>query len=161
MPPEVDAIISELKQKIQALEEKVNTTFSNIQNTVTTYWTDLKKLRGRQLYTFIGIAAVVVMVIIAFFLVKGSFGKTTVDRSLIDSLEAQRRQIVIQREQMHQELEEYKRKDSILFNEILVQQASIRNINNKLQILDNEYKHIPDYNSYSSDELKKFFSDLR
>lgn len=113
------------------------------------------------------LAAVAIMVIIAFFFIKSSFGKITIDRSEIQQIQAERDSLRKEREALRFEIQYFNSQisrqrstDSALVTVILRQNASLNNINNKISTLNNAKKKPADYSNVSSDSLERFFSGL-
>lgn len=130
---------------------------------------NFNQLSKRQKINLAAVAFVGVMVIIAFFFVKSSFGKLEQpDRSLIeemqrerDSLKTERRELQLVSAELRYSVQQRDRRDSMLLLAVQRQQASLQGIYNNLKNLNNAYKKPSDFDNISGDSLKKFFTDLK
>jgi ABC-type transporter Mla subunit MlaD len=113
-------------------------------------------------------ALVVIIVVIAFFLIKSSIGKIDQpDRSAVEAIQAQRDEMRKEREQIHAlidyvhtEIGKSSARDSVFFSINAKQNSALNTINNKLSTLNNGYKKPADYSNISADTLSGFFSGL-
>jgi cell division protein FtsB len=127
----------------------------------------LKAMDTRHKISLAIIVVVAIMVIIAVFFIKSSFGKISVDRSEIEAIQKERDSLKLERAALHQEIQYFHDEiaqrgsaDSAIIYAIDRQNASLSNINNKISILNNAKKKPADYSNISSDSLERFFSGL-
>ena len=139
-----------------------------IKNKVDDLLSRFKALSSRQKINLGIIVVVAIMVIISFFFIKSYIGKVSIDRSLIDSIQKERDALRADREGIAREREyfrdfigQHEARDEAMVETIQRQSAYLNSMNQKLQSLDNAYKNLSRANALTSDELKKFFSELK
>lgn len=141
----------------EAIETKVDNLLSKFSS-----------LQRQQKINLIIIVTVGLLTVIAFFFIKSSIGKVSIDRSVIEKIQSERLLLAKEREALHADWQEIKikitasqRTDSIVLENLQRQGDYINFINNKIKNHNNAYKKPSDYNNLSSDSLGKFFTEIK